>query len=272
MTGRSRWVIVLGLAALLLGAVPAWGSAETGDEIGEETGEETGEDPAATADPIASVFPDPTLLRRGKTYRGIGAALSITGAVAFVAGFNIALAVIRSGNETALSSLPYYLIPTSVLMVAGLEIGAPLWSVGGSMVRQLTRNTKGDEKLRRPVANDPRYWQGQMLHAFGTAMALTGGMAIMVGSLVLVGSIWIVQREAEFAERGFDAGRPWLIAGPIAAVGVGTALLITGLKTSKTGLDRSRKVRDAYATTQLFPIPTFDPVNRSAGLALVGRF
>jgi len=270
MTRRSTWVIVLGLAALLLGAAPAWASTEPAG--GERSGDPADDEPAATAEPIAPVFPDPTLLRRGKTYRGVGVVLSITGAVAFVAGFNIAIAVIRSGNDAALSALPYYLIPTSLLMVVGLEIGAPLWSVGGSMVRQLTRNTKGDEKLRRPVANDPRYWQGQMLHAFGTAMALTGGMAIMVGSLVLVGGIWIVQREAEFAEIGFDAGRPWLIAGPIAAVGVGTALLITGLKISKTGLDRSRKVREAYATTQLFPIPTFDPVNRSAGLALVGRF
>jgi len=272
MTKLTTVTPTLLLAALLLGAAPAWAAEEAAGAAAEEpadAGEATADEAQA---PVTPVFPDPTLMRRGKAYRGVGAALSITGAVAFVAGFNIAIAVIRSGNEQALDNLQYYLIPTSVLMVVGLEVGGPLWSVGGSMVRQLTRKTKGDEKLRRPVANDPRYWQGQMLNAFGTATALSGGMALMVGMLTMVGGIWVNERALETAGEGLLSPRPWLIAGPAIAVGVGTAMLITGLKVRKTGLDRSQKVRDAYSMTQVYPIPYADPVNRGGGLALAGRF
>ncbi len=281
MTSARTWWTSWGLAAVLLLAAPAWASATgpAGDEAADDgggsapAGDEAAGAVDAAAEPGAPVFPDPVLMRRGKTYRGVGAALSITGAVAFVAGFNITIAVIRSGNEAALDNLQFYLIPTTVLMVAGLEIGAPLWSVGGAMVRQLTRRTKGDEKLRRPVANDPRYWQGQMLGAFGTAMALTGGMGVMVGTLIMVAGIWVNERAADAATSEFlDGARPWLIAGPAIAVGAGTGLLIGGLRLRKTGLDRSQKVRDAYTTAEIFPVPTVDPVSRSAGLVLVGRF
>lgn len=220
--------------------------------------------------PAAVVFPDPVLMQRARTYRTVGATLSIAGAVAFVASFNLTLAALRSGNEAFAAAMPAWSIPGVVLTFVALEFGAPLWSVGGEMYRQLTRNTKGDEKLRRSVANDPRYWQGRTSAAFGTALALTGGIQLMVGTLLLVGTIWVVERADMVEDQTGDTIHPRILLMPIGTIGVGTGMLIAGLELRRQGLERSQSVRDAHAATAVMVVPYFGP--DGGGLALAGRF
>ncbi|MDP7113523.1 MAG: hypothetical protein QGH45_16265 [Myxococcota bacterium] len=247
-------------------SAPAW--ADEADTEGEE---ESSAEPASDLAPAYPGFPDPVLMKRARTYRAVGVTLSVLGGVSLLVSFNVSLAVIRSGNEDQLNSMNGWLIPMGIVTGIGLQLGAPLWTVGGEMVRQLTRNTRGDEKLRREVANDRRYWQGRTMNAFGTSMALTGGLSVVMGALMLVGGIWVVQREAEFAEAGI-APSPNFIGVPIAVLGGGAAVLVAGLEIRKAGLERAERVREAYATTQLIPVPFVDPVGRSAGLVVAGRF
>ena len=265
-------MVLLGLAVTL----PAGGAFATAD-VGQD------EDPAApapeasdeqpgdtaTSEAPAQVFPDPLLLKRARRYRNGGGVLSVTGAVTFLVGINVALGVMRSGNPQWQDAMPYIMVPAAVVMVAALEIGAPLWSVGSEMYRQLTRNTKGDEKLRRPVANDPRYWKGRTMDTFGTTMAITGGLELVIGVLSFVGGLWVVQQQELLADGGYTP-KPWVIVVPIALMGAGTGQLIGGLSLRKDGMERARKVREAYELTRLFPVPWFEP--GGGGLALVGRF
>ena len=265
MCRASMLLFVLLPAAMAV--VPGRAVAETaagspGDAV---VGEE---EPTAAPAPI---FPDPILVQRARTYRAVGITLSILGGAAFVVSFNVSLSVFRSGNERAREMMPYWLVPCLVVTGVGLTVGGPLWAVGSEMHRQLTRNTRGDEKLRREVANDKRYWRGRTMVAFGTTLALSGGLGLTVGALLLVGGVWVAQRSAELTEAGL-AISPWVIGAPAIMIGAGTGMLVGGLKLRKDGLDRSDKVREAYATTQLIPIPFFDPIAGSGGLALVGTF
>lgn len=267
-----------GLVAMLLGfalvvVVPAGADTGEGPAAGEETGaeDEAQESGDATLIPAPPVFPDPLLMKRARTYRGVGVTLSIAGAVSALVAFNVSLAVIRSGDEQRLRNIRAWAIPLGVMTGIGLQLGGPLWSVGGEMFRQLTRNTRGDEKLRREVANDRRYWQGRTMHAFGTSMALTGGLSVAVGSLLLVGGIWVVQGSADLEGSGLNVS-PDYVGVPIIVVGAGAALLVSGLEIRKAGLTRSERVREAYATSMLLPIPYMDPVTRSGGLVLAGTF
>jgi hypothetical protein len=237
-------------------------------------------DPAAAASdalelPSAEAvvaFPDPLLMRRAKRLRNAGIALSVAGGVAFVTSFNLALAVFRSGDDSQREHWPAWGVPCIIMTVAGLQFGGPLWSVGSEMVRQLTRNTRGDEKLRREVANDPRYWKGRTMSAFGTTLALTGGLEVMFGSLILVGLIWVFDQSALIEEEaGQSISRAWILL-PAGLIAGGTASLIGGLKLRQDGEDRSQRVRDAYATAEILVIPYADPVAQGGGLAVVGRF
>ncbi len=274
---QSRLVIAL-VAACVSAWIPVSGAFASYPAVQQdpsappaEASEEQPPEAAATAAPVADpVFPDPLLMKRARTYRNLGGVLSISGAVTFLASFNIALGIMRSGDPTWQDAMPYIMVPAAVVMVVALEIGAPLWSVGGEMYRQLTRNTKGDEKLRRPVANDARYWKGRTMDAFGTTMAISGGLEITVGLLTFVGGLWVVQQQEMLAEGGYTP-KPWVIVVPLALMAAGTAQLIGGLELRKDGLERSRAVREAYELTQLFPVPWFEP-GGGGGLALVGRF
>ena len=220
--------------------------------------------------PIAPVFPDPALMKRARTYRSVGVTLSIVGAVAFVASFNVTLAAMRSGDEDFIAAAPVWTIPSLALTFVALEVGAPLWAVGGEMYRQLTRNTRGDEKLRRSVANDPRYWEGRVLASFGTAMALTGGIQLMVGTLLLVGAIWVVERVELIEEESGQAVNRNIVMAPVALLMGSTGMLIGGLEMRRKGMERAQSVRDAHATTAVMVVPY---VNRhGGGLALAGRF
>lgn len=267
-----------GLTAMLLGfalvvAVPAGADPGEGPAPEEENGAEDEAQVSGDAAliPAPPVFPDPLLMKRARTYRGVGVTLSIAGAVSALVAFNVSLAVIRSGDEQRLRNMRAWAIPLGVVTGIGLQLGGPLWSVGGEMFRQLTRNTHGDEKLRREVANDRRYWQGRTMNAFGSSMALTGGLSVAVGSLLLVGGIWIVQSSGDFEDAGVTVS-PDYVGVPIIVVGAGAALLVAGLEIRKAGLTRSERVREAYATSMLLPIPFVDPVTRSGGLVLAGTF
>ena len=261
--------------AVILAAVALWACAPA---MSTETGEQ-GDEPAAAGgeaeltEPAEAFpgFPDPLLMKRARTYRAVGVTLSVLGGVSLLVSFNASLAVIRSGNEDQLAGMEAWAIPLGIVTGVGLQLGAPLWTVGGEMVRQLTRNTRGDEKLRREVANDRRYWQGRTMNAFGTSMALTGGLSLTVGALLLVGGIWVVQREADLEDAGI-APSPNFIGVPVAIIGGGAAFLVAGLEIRKAGLERAERVREAYATTLMVPVPYVDPIGRSAGLVLAGRF
>lgn len=218
----------------------------------------------------APVFPDPALMRQARAYRAAGATLSVIGAVAFVASFNLTLAAMRSGNEAFMDAVPAWTIPGIALTFVALEVGAPLWSTGGAMYRQLTRDTKGDEKLRRSVANDPRYWKGHLQSSFGTAMALTGGIQLMVGTLLLVGAIWVVQRTEQIEEESGQSVNRAIVLAPVAMLLGSTGMLIGGLEMRRDGLARAQAVRDAHAATAVLVVPYLD--RDSGGLALVGRF
>ena len=266
MSSRTLLLAALLALGLMWVCVPAWAGEATTD------GEVEGSTESATdLAPAYPGFPDPVLMKRARTYRAVGVTLSVLGGVSLLVSFNVSLAVIRSGNEDQLNSMNGWLAPMGIVTAVGLQIGAPLWTVGGEMVRQLTRNTRGDEKLRREVANDRRYWQGRTMNAFGTSMALTGGLSVVMGALMLVGGIWVVQREAEFAEAGI-APSPNFIGVPIGVLGGGAAILVAGLEIRKAGLERAERVREAHATTQLIPVPFVDPVGRSAGMVVAGRF
>ncbi len=273
MCSAPRAGIAAMFAALVFAIAPS-ALADTGgepDAAGEAEGDGASGDAVDVPLPAGLVFPDPVLMKRARTYRGVGATLSIAGAVAAVVSFNVALAVIRSGDEQRLQNMRAWAIPLGVVTGVGLQLGGPLWSVGGEMHRQLTRNTRGDEKLRREVANDSRYWQGRTMNAFGTSMALTGGLSVAVGSLLLVGGIWVVDGGVDLADAGVTVN-PNYIGVPILVVGAGAALLVSGLEIRKAGLTRSERVREAYATSQLMPIPYIDPLSRSGGLVLAGTF
>jgi len=222
------------------------------------------------ASPATPVFPDPVLMKRARTYRAVGVTLSIVGAVAFVASFNLTLAAMRSGDEAFTAATPAWTIPGIALTFVALEVGAPLWSTGGAMFRQLTRNTKGDEKLRRSVANDPRYWEGHLQASFGTAMALTGGIQLMIGTLLLVGAIWVVERSELIEEESGQTVQRRIILAPVAMLAGSTGMLIGGLELRRKGLDRSQSVRDAHAATALMVVPYLG--SEGGGLALAGRF
>jgi len=219
-----------------------------------------------------AVFPDPRLMKQAKVYRGVGVTLSVVGAVAFVASFNISLAVMRSGDEQLMQMMPAWTVPSMILMGIGLEVGGPLWSVGSEMVRQLTRDTRGDEKLRRSVANDPRYWQGRLMNAFGTAMALSGGIQLTIGTLMLVGTIWVIQRADMIEEESGRSVSPAIIALPISLIAGGTGLMIGGLLLRRDGLDRAKTVREAHQLTHLMVVPYADPYARAGGFVLSARF
>ncbi len=257
-------VLLVPAAARSAGEEPeAAGGEETGEAAG---GEETG---AAAAAP-EPVFPDPLLMRRALRTRNGGAFLTIAGAATFVVGFNVVLSLVRTQVEPNGALLAGIMAPSVALLVVGLDVGAPLWSVGGEMVRQLTRHTRGDEKLRRAVANDERYWAGRTMFAFGTSLAMSGGLGVTAGLLTLVGGIWVVQQREMLQESGVQAS-PLVIMAPATIIGVSTAMLITGLRLVKSGNERSRKVREAYDTALVLPLPTVDPAG-GLGLALAGRF
>jgi len=259
---RSAVLSLLAVWALALPAIASEQPTEAPPAVGAPQIDE--------AAPPAPVFPDPVLMQRARTYRTVGATLSITGAVAFVASFNLTLAALRSGNEAFTAAMPAWAIPGSILTIVALEFGAPLWSVGSEMHRQLTRDTKGDEKLRRSVANDPRYWQGRTQVAFGTTLALTGGIQLMVGTLLLVGTIWVVERGDMVEEETGDTVHPRILLMPISTIGVSTGMLIAGLSLQRHGLERSQAVRDAHAATAVMVVPYFGP--EGGGFALAGRF
>lgn len=231
--------------------------------------EVSGAQPSAAAVPV---FPDPRMMKQAKVYRGVGVTLSVVGAVAFIASFNISLAVMRSGDERLMQAMPVWTVPSMILMGIGLEVGGPLWSVGSEMVRQLTRNTRGDEKLRRSVANDPRYWEGRLMNAFGTAMALSGGIQLTIGALLLVGTIWVVQRSDMLEEEAGQSISPAIILLPISMIAGGTGLMIGGLVLRRDGLKRSASVREAHQMTRLMVLPYADPYSRSGGIVLSARF
>ncbi len=260
---RCLWLLV---AATLLWALPA--AATEGPDPSPQTDDA---EPVAEEEP-AAVFPDPLLMQRARRHRNTGVALSIAGGVAFVTGFNVALAVFRSGDDGYRQHWAAWGVPCIALTVVGLQVGGPLWSVGSEMMRQLTRNTRGDEKLRRAVANDPRYWKGRTMSAFGTTLALTGGLEVMFGSLIMVALIWAFEQDDLFEDAaGETVDRAWIML-PIGLIGGGTASLIGGLKLRQDGEDRSQRVRDAYATAEVLVIPYADPVARGGGFAVVGRF
>ena len=234
MCSAPRAGIAAMFAALVFAIAPS-ALADTGgepDAAGEAEGDGASGDAVDVPLPAGLVFPDPVLMKRARTYRGVGATLSIAGAVAAVVSFNVALAVIRSGDEQRLQNMRAWAIPLGVVTGVGLQLGGPLWSVGGEMHRQLTRNTRGDEKLRREVANDSRYWQGRTMNAFGTSMALTGGLSVAVGSLLLVGGIWVVDGGVDLADAGVTVN-PNYIGVPILVVGAGAALLVSGLRSAR---------------------------------------
>ncbi len=257
----TRSAIALLFACLTL-AGPALASEQPAPQAAEPSGL-----PEAAAP--APVFPDPVLMKQARTYRAAGATLSVVGAVAFVATFNLTLAAMRSGNQAFMDAAPAWTVPGIALTFVALEMGAPLWSTGGAMVRQLTRNTKGDEKLRRSVANDPRYWKGHLQGSFGTAMALTGGIQLMVGTLLLVGAIWVVQREEMIEEETGQPVNRAIVLAPVAMLLGSTGMLIGGLELRRDGLERAQAVRDAHAATAVV-VPYMN--RNGGGLALAGRF
>ena len=258
----TRSVIALLFACLIL-AHPALASEQPTAPAAEPS------DLTEAAAP-APVFPDPVLMKQARTYRAAGATLSVVGAVAFVATFNLTLAAMRSGNQAFMDAAPAWTIPGIALTFVALEVGAPLWSTGGAMVRQLTRNTKGDEKLRRSVANDPRYWKGHLQGSFGTAMALTGGIQLMVGTLLLVGAIWVVERKDLIEEEAGQAVNRAIILAPVAMLFGSTGMLIGGLEMRRDGLERAQAVRDAHGATAFLVVPYLN--RNGGGLALAGRF
>ena len=265
---RSPSLLFVAVALVCACALPALAAQQPAAP--KERGVEV--DEASPTPAAAPVFPDPLMMKRAKTYRGVGVALSVVGAAAFIASFNISLAVMRSGDERLMQMMPAWTVPSMILMGIGLEVGGPLWSVGSEMVRQLTRNTRGDEKLRRSVANDPRYWEGRMMNAFGTAMALSGGLQLTIGTLLLVGTIWVVQRSDMLEEEAGRSISPAIILLPISMIAGGTGLMVGGLLLRRDGLERSAAVREAHRMTRLMVVPFADPLSRAGGVVLSARF
>ena len=91
---RSAVLSLLAVWALALPAIASEQPTEAPPAVGAPQIDE--------AAPPAPVFPDPVLMQRARTYRTVGATLSITGAVAFVASFNHTLAALRSDSPYAM--------------------------------------------------------------------------------------------------------------------------------------------------------------------------
>ena len=231
----------------------------------------------ARVDDLGRPFPDPLLLRRSRTWTGLGAGMTGLGSAMVVTGLFVGSAFARGeivpprlelagplGDR--LGDNAGAIIPVVVLLGGGLlldVVGVPLLSAGMFMNKQLRRTIKGAEKVPRTVANEERYWNAYASRMFAQAMMITGGGQAILGVLTLVAIAALIGTE------NYD---PWMwlaVGGEFVA---GAAFIVGGLLLARDADQKMEGVRDEVdpmrqqqALLQLVPVPAFATVPRDGG-------
>ncbi|MCP4872372.1 MAG: hypothetical protein GY898_27045 [Proteobacteria bacterium] len=225
------------ILAITLSAGPAWASAEL-------PAPEPAPEPAPTkkVDDLGREYPNPELLKRSRTWSGLGIGFTAAGSGMLVTGLFLGSGYARGeltpptiGNLNTTQSA---LVPTLTLFGAGVVfafVGIPTVSAGLYMNKQLRRTIKGAEKIPRTVGNEARYWNAYIGKMFAQTLMVGGGGSILLGTLgmVAVGALVATDRYDPLY---------WLIPAGM-FVGGGT-MLGSGLALNKKSKERMEAVFD----------------------------
>ena len=274
----SRLISLLLSFALLLAPILAH-AADAGDADDAAEPALDVEPPAAPArlDSLGRPFPDPLLLRRSRTWTGVGVTMTGFGTAMVISGLFIGSAFAR-GEIVAprleltdpigqrLGDNAGAIIPIVVLLGGGLVldvVGIPMLSAGMFMNKQLRRTIKGAEKVPRTVANEEAYWNAYATRMYAQAMMISGGGAVIMGVLGLVATGALIGTER------YDP-LLWLAVGiPFAA---GAVFIAGGIYLARHADSKMEAVRDAVdplrqgrALLMLVPTPSVTRISRADG-------
>ena len=207
-------------------------------------------------DDLGRVFPDPFLLKRARSWIGVGAGMTVGAAGLLGGGMTLGLAYAREELEVP----PQGTFTVLTLFIGGASlgfVGIPLLSAGWYMNQQLRRTIKGAEKIPRTVCNEPAYWSAYAARMYAQGMLVTGGGAMLLGVLSIVGVGALV---------GTDVYDPGLWAGVVIPFGAGATLIAGAIVLQKQADARMKAVRaevdpryEASRRRQLDPL-AFVPV------------
>ncbi|MBN95144.1 MAG: hypothetical protein CL928_13920 [Deltaproteobacteria bacterium] len=232
--GLVLWVALQSVPGVARAAVDEGSGASTADAP-----ESPQQAPTAATDvPVddqGRPFPDPALVRMGRSWTGAGIALTATGAALVLGGMVVGSSMAR-GEIVTTPALRGVLVGTMAGGAILVGAGLPTLSAGTFTTRQLLRTIRGAEKVPRTVANERSYWLAYRSSQYGQGVAIGGGGLILLG-VVAVAAV------AATVDTDYYDERYWLI--PVGMFGGGAAMTVGGLLWKRQSDQRLESIRDA---------------------------